>query len=587
MKYLCIALCAAVFTPIGIARAAQANGQAPELKGLLLNVYLESARVQDLLSLAQPASWKTAPEGRSQFTEAAGSMKEGLATLEKWRYQFLYHQDDTEAGKKTLDSLAALTPVLQKLAALAAQGEGAAAGTQYQKAADSFARLSAELQSALAARFPGKFAAEASPTPPAGQPKHLAAAAPPKPAEQPPAEASPKPSAAAAAPPANTPAMGNIPTSPHPAAAVPVMAPGRALTPAELKSLLQNVFLASARVNDLLSIAQPGKWKMSLPERAMFDEKLQSIRAELGGLEKQRYDLLYHPEDISAGQGTVQALKVLGPDLRAVAAAITQYQSASDAAQFSKAAGALESPAAPLESYVNYLLSSRQQQLAAQKSALLAGAKGLQVERVAPRSFPAPISAPVAVAAPPMSPEQVKAILGKIYISDYRIRDLLTQEKPEQWKIPKAEQMMASQARDALIAKIEAAEKWRGLFSQSPDNIYYGFETFITVSDVLHPLWLFSRDASRKEGINVGADYSRRAADLDSQLHLLLPYFRFALKRDQAGYGQYEADLANCQNQLGYAMHGLVRHATPIRNEVPDFQGRRARERKDARRDRR
>ncbi|MGH9470301.1 MAG: hypothetical protein ACRD1N_08165 [Terriglobia bacterium] len=600
MKFLYVAVAALALSSPGWASAAKPAGQSSELKSALLDVYLESARVQDLLSLARPDNWKITAEQRSEFSNSAGLLQDQLRTLEKWRYQLLYHQDDAAAAQKTLDALTALIPQIRNVAALVSRGESPAAGAQYQKTADDFQALAARLQSELAARFPGKFAAEAQPQPQSPKPESaIAAAERPKapasesaaaqPARSTSSPAPPTETAAAANPPATRPgtttSINTAPAPPPAAQSVQNIPAGQALPPAQVKALLQNVFLASARVSDLLSIAQPEKWKMSLPERSLFNEKIHTVRAELETLEKERYDFFYHPDSVNAGECAVQALTALGPDLKAVAPAIAQYQSPSDAAQFSKAATALLAPGEPLASYVDYLRNRRQQQLAAAQSALLAGAKGLQVERIAPRTLPAPITTPIPIATPPLTPAQVKAILYKIYISYYRIRDLLSQERPAQWKAPQAERVLASQARDALLSRLQNVEKWRSAFSESPENVYYGFETYVVVSDVLHPLWLFSREASRRENATVGADYSRRAADLDAQLHLLLPYFRFVLKRDQEGYGQYEADLANCQTQLGYAMHGFIHQAAPIRNVVPEFEGRRARKRKKRRGD--
>ncbi len=95
---------------------------------------------------------------------------------------------------------------------------------------------------------------------------------------------------------------------------------------------------------------------------------------------------------------------------------------------------------------------------------------------------------------------------------------------------------------------------------------------------LFHPLWLFSNQVSQYESANLGSDYRRRANDLEANLNDLLPYVSFILKNEAETTQMFQADLANCQNELGYAMHGAVRSATPIRNIVPAFQGRRTRE---------
>lgn len=555
MKLLSVILCILIFMLQGwsLALGAQApvgattpagvrSGESTELKSLLLKIFLSSARVKDLLSQTHPENMKMSAKDLSTYQQTAESVDEQLQTLEKWRYQFLYHPENSEDGKNTLNSLADVIPPIQDIAAMIGENEGGAAAEPLRSAAAEFKELKRSLEADLKAQFPSLFPAQVA---------------------QQAAPARPQVEAATA-------------KAAQPAQPAPAAVPAQALQPEQVKALLQKVFLASARINDLLSVAQPEKWKMTDSERAIFNDRVQTIDLQLKTLEKWRYASFYHPDNADDAQGTVQSINTLVPEIEGITSTIGKYQGASSAAQFGQAAKDLASAGDSLNPYVAYLREKRQQQLAAQAAALQ-GPKGLSVERITPRAVPPPLTTPVAVITPPLTANQVKAILFKIYTSYFRINDLLSQERPEQWKTSPAERTLVGGAREALFSKLRNLEKWRALFSQSPGNVYYGFETYVAVNDLLHPLRMFSREISRDENARLGDDYSRRAADLEAQLQNLVPYFRFILKNDEAGYGQYQADLANCQNELGYAMHGFVRPATSMKNVVPDFEGRRAR----------
>ncbi|MGH9327828.1 MAG: hypothetical protein ACRD2B_14255 [Terriglobia bacterium] len=573
MKLLSVVFCIFIFTPLGWSRARQEQTQSPamsgahanesaKLKSVLLNIYLSGARVHDLLSQIRPESLNMSASDLSAWQQDAQTLHQQLQTLEKWRYDFLYHLESAEDGRNTLESLNHVIPTVQDLSAMIGEHQGGAAAEPLRTAAGELKELKESLVVELASQFPGQFAAQATPKP-----------APVSPPVSAPGRSEAKAAPANVAPPAAKPA--------------PATVTARTLQPEQVKALMQKAFLATARINDLLSVAQPAKWKMTNAERALLNDRVQTVNLQLKTLEKWRYGLFYHPENAKDAEGTVQSIHTLVPELQGIASAISQYQGASSGAQFSKAVEDLASTAYSLSPYVASLEEEHQQHLAAQAAALR-GPKGVMVERITPRTVINPITTPVPVITLPLTPAQVKSILFKIYTSYFRINDLLGQEHPEQWKASPAERTLVSEAREALLVRLQKVEKWRALFSQSPDNVYYGFETYIAVTDVLHPLRIFSREVSRDENAGLGADYRRRAADLESQLRELVPYFGFVLKNNEAGTAQYQADLANCQNKLGYAMHGFVRPAAAMRNVVPDFEGRRARREKDKRsRDRR
>ncbi len=593
MKFLGATLCILVLSFSGWGQPSQpsASSQDPaaspetaQLKNDLQKVFLADARVHDLLGLLQPSHWQMTDAERASFNQKVDAVQQELTTLEKWRYQLFYHPESLEDGQETMEALGGLIPELWEVSSAVEQYAGQTAARQLEQSIHDLNGLKNQLNQDLAQVFPGKFAPQAAAATPAAkssQAPHAQAAATPSKPQQPsaPSAASATPTPSVSAPTTSAPAPEKAvqPSAPPAPPSAPAASVGTNLPPAKVKDLLSKVYLASARLNDLLGLIQPQNWKMANAERALLNDRLHGIQEQMKTLEKWRYQFFYHPNDLNSGQQTVAALDHLIPSIQGVASAVTQYQGPSAGGQLNQPLQELTDAEKPLLAYVTYLNAEIQKQLNAQPAGL-PGGKTLETERIiAPQALPAPLSSMAAVT-PPLTHAQVKAILYKLYISEFRIQDLLNQERPAQWKAPKSDRILLSQSQKTMLAELRQIEKWRALFSEYPDNVYYAFQTYLSVLKLFHPLWLFSGQVSQYESANLGSDYRRRANDLEANLNDLLPYVSFILKNEAETTQMFQADLASCQNQLGYAMHGAIRSATPIRNVVPVFQGRRVRE---------
>ncbi|MGH9402180.1 MAG: hypothetical protein ACRD2P_08745, partial [Terriglobia bacterium] len=541
----------------------------------------------------------------SQFQEEVSSVGDQLQALEKSRYQFFYHPEDADAGGKTLESLRGVIPAISQIAKNVAQYGGGPAAAPLKQPLDNLSGLRDNLASYLEAQFPGKFPQAQTPAPATSQQSQPAAApagqtavpagqaAPPA---QPPVTAANPVSAARGA---NQPAPAAAPQAPPSQPSQPIgqqagaanqAAPSQAATapaavaapkPEQVKALLRNVYLTDARVSDLLSLLQPDKWKISDSERALFNERLQAVQNQLTEVEKWRYQFLYHMDKTDLGAKTVSALGDLVPGILGVKTTVAQYQGPAAGAQFAQAAGELATSRNTLASYVAFAEAQIQKELTAPPQGL-PGQKGLETERVNAAPAPPPVSS-LAVAPPPLTPGQVKSILYKVYISEFRIRDLLGQERPDQWKdASPAERTMAAEARTALVSRLNELEKWRVLFSDHPGNMYDAFQTYRSVNALFHPLRVFGLEAGKYESAGMANDYSQRETDMEAQLNGIIPYISFILKNQDRNLEMFQTDLSSCQNQLGYAMHSMVHSSQPMKNIVPVFQGRRRKKSKSS-----
>jgi hypothetical protein len=338
---------------------------------------------------------------------------------------------------------------------------------------------------------------------------------------------------------------------------------------AQIKQAMLNVYLDTARIKDLLSVAQPGQWKMTDSERAMFSEQVLSVESDLATLEKWRYPFSYDVGNLNDGKNTAAAITALLANLRQLQGAVSQFESPSRAAEFNPPSTALTGIESQLQSYLTNMAAQQQKKMAA-----IENSNGLETVRIAPRTAPPPPVSAFGPAKPPLAPAQVKAILAQIYSSVFRIRDLLSQEHPASWKATSSERTVGGMARSTLLSRAGRIENWRALFSEHTDNMYYGFQVYRTVENLFQPLDVFRRSVAAHESTALAGDYARRSADLQNNLDQLTPYIGFILEHESNGIALYQADLANCQTKLGYAMHGLLPAPTAMRDVLPVFQGR-------------
>jgi hypothetical protein len=172
-----------------------------------------------------------------------------------------------------------------------------------------------------------------------------------------------------------------------------------------------------------------------------------------------------------------------------------------------------------------------------------------------------------------MEPAQVKALLHKIWLTQYRISDLLGQVHAERWKMPDAARKSFGQTLENLQKALTAEEGWRAQFDARPDSLYLGFQTYVAVNGVLPRLDGVARSVSSFENASFGAQYSQAGNQLFDLQQALQPHLAFLLKNQDGLLLAAQTNLASCQNQLGFALHNKEGHATPIKNIAPVFKG--------------
>jgi hypothetical protein len=172
-----------------------------------------------------------------------------------------------------------------------------------------------------------------------------------------------------------------------------------------------------------------------------------------------------------------------------------------------------------------------------------------------------------------MEPDQVKDLLHKLWLTEYRLNDLLSEVHPERWKMAETTRNSFNQSLEALRKGLAAETEWRAQFEKRPDSMYLGYETYATVGALLPRLDGLAHSMSQFENPSLGAQYSQAEDQLFDLQQKLQPYLAFLLRnQDQVLYAT-QTNLASCQNELGTALRGRAGPAKPTKNTFVEYHG--------------
>jgi hypothetical protein len=157
-----------------------------------------------------------------------------------------------------------------------------------------------------------------------------------------------------------------------PPAQAPVAAGPGYMEPAQVQALLHQVWLATFRINDLLSDLHPEHWKLDAAAAESFSRALDTLRAELGRLEEWRSQFEKRTESMYLGYETYAAIVALLPRLEGLAQAVTRHENSSLAAQYSEVENQFFDSQQAMEPYLRYLLRNQDQLLLANENGLAA-----------------------------------------------------------------------------------------------------------------------------------------------------------------------------------------------------------------------
>lgn len=198
----------------------------------------------------------------------------------------------------------------------------------------------------------------------------------------------------------------------------------------------------------------------------------------------------------------------------------------------------------------------------------------VQTERIGtPGQAPA-VPVDPAAAAGHLGPQQVKDLMHKVWLAQFRLNDLLAQVHSEKWKMPAAARQSFDQSMDGLRKALAGEEEWRSQFEDRSDSSYLGFQTYVAISAVLPRVDGVARSVSQYENPSFGGQYSQAANQLFDLQQLMEPHLSYLLKNQDNVQLTAQTNLASCENELNYAEHNKQGQAIPMRNIAPEFKGR-------------
>jgi hypothetical protein len=218
-------------------------------------------------------------------------------------------------------------------------------------------------------------------------------------------------------------------------------------------------------------------------------------------------------------------------------------------------------------------------QSSTQKAPLPLHPSGPASEEIQTEKIVAPGQAPAAASGHASTsgytePAQVKVLMHKIWLAQYRLNDLLTQLHPEKWKMPAAAQQSFGQSLESLHKALAAEEDWRSMFEARPDSLYLGFQTYVAISSVLPRVDGVAHAVSQFENASLGAQYSQSSNQLFDLQQQMESHLAYLLKNQDSVLLAGQTNLASCQNELNFAEHDKEGRATPMKNIAPEFKGR-------------
>ena len=165
-----------------------------------------------------------------------------------------------------------------------------------------------------------------------------------------------------------------------------------------------------------------------------------------------------------------------------------------------------------------------------------------------------------------LDPRQVKEAVDQIRFAEYRIQDLLTDLKPERWKMSEEARNSFGQTIAALKTQLDALKAWRTQFSERPASIYAGYETYATIGTILPRLEGVAQTVTQADSAGFGAQFSQASGRLFDMQQAIGPYIGFLLQSHDSIQQALESNLASCQDDLGRAMRGQSERPQRMKN---------------------
>lgn len=168
-----------------------------------------------------------------------------------------------------------------------------------------------------------------------------------------------------------------------------------------------------------------------------------------------------------------------------------------------------------------------------------------------------------------LRPEEIAALLKNAHVAEYRINDLLTDVKPERWKLPQPTLDSFNVTLKSLRSELDALEQWRAQLGGRTNSIYLGFQTYAAIDAVLPRVYGVARSVNEHENASYGAQFSKAGDQLFDLQQRLGAHVASLLRSQDQQILALDNNLAACQQSLGAEMRGKTPRAVPVKNARP------------------
>ncbi|MGE5325992.1 MAG: hypothetical protein ACM3NO_03040, partial [Deltaproteobacteria bacterium] len=140
-------------------------------------------------------------------------------------------------------------------------------------------------------------------------------------------------------------------------------------------------------------------------------------------------------------------------------------------------------------------------------------------EQITTQAVPKPVQSPGIVAAMLaksnesgyMTPDEVKALLEQERLLEFRINDLMTDLRPERWKMSDAARTSFNQTIATMKSQMEILKGWRTAFVERPESMSAGFRVYTTIGAILPRLEGVARTINQVDNPSFGAQVDEAA----------------------------------------------------------------------------
>ena len=135
---------------------------------------------------------------------------------------------------------------------------------------------------------------------------------------------------------------------------------------------MQQVYVATFRLGDLMTLVHAERWKVPEPVRDSFKQDLATMRKHLEALEASRSQFLDQPDSPYLGYEVYVAIPPVVSDLGRIAQSVSQFENPGLASQVGQPGKWLRDAGQTLQSYLDTMLSRDQQVVRSYQTDLVA-----------------------------------------------------------------------------------------------------------------------------------------------------------------------------------------------------------------------